>query len=111
MSRILACVVLAAAAPMLVAQATAAPAAPLLPHDFAGWSGVPAKDAAAAPSPAEAAVLKEDGLARSESATYASGSASLMVHAWEFKDATGAYGAFTFYRQPQMQSAAIGNEG
>src|SRR6185437_13250629 len=33
----------------------------------------------------------------------------LTVKAIEFQDATGAYGAFTFYRRPTMSAADIGS--
>lgn len=108
MPRLLSCI------PFLLSTvALAAPpqnaTAPLLPPSFAGWSIVPAKDGPAAPPAGEAAVLQEDGLAQHASAAYANGSASLIVRAWQFKDATGAYSAFTFYRQPQMHPEDIGS--
>lgn len=86
--------------------ALAEPAPALLPHAFAGWKETAA--AAAEPSAADAAALREYGLARAEDATYASGSNRLAVHAWQFQDATGAYGAFTFFRQPGERMAANG---
>jgi hypothetical protein len=63
------------------------------------------------PDAAQHAVLDEDGLARYAAATYALGTNRAAVRAWEFKDATGAYSAFTYFRQPQMRAAAIGSEG
>ena len=46
-----------------------------------------------------AAVLKEDGLTRYASGTYArAAGAPVAVFAFEFGDATGAYSAYTFYR-------------
>jgi hypothetical protein len=83
--------------------------APLLPQSFAGWTvaGVP-------PASNDAhnfEVLKEDGISRSEAATYGTGANRLMVQAWQFKDATGAYSAFTFYRQLQMHTESLGQEG
>ena len=97
-------------APLAFAASGPAPAAPLLPQSFAGWTAVMAKDVPAAPGPAEAVVLKEDGLSRSGSALYRSGSSDAMIRAWEFSDATGAYSAFTYYRQPQMHAESIGSE-
>lgn len=110
MSRFFACVVLMAAAPVLAAQGTSS-GTPLLPRSFAAWTAVPNKDAPGGPTGGEAAVLQEDGLSRSETAQYANGGADLIVRAWEFKDATGAYGAFTWYRQADMKPVSIGNEG
>ena len=83
--------------------------APLLPNTFRGWSvtGTPpvSKDAV------NSGVLKEDGIGRSQAATYTSGANRLSLQAWQFGDATGAYGAFTFYRQPQMHAEKLGQEG
>jgi hypothetical protein len=92
--------------------AFAAPApqpAPLLPQSFAGFSQ--AAPSPATINPADAAVLHEDGLTQSASATYASGSRQLTLRAFRFADATGAYGAFTYLRQPGMHADAIGHEG
>ena len=35
----------------------------------------------------------------------------MTVAAWQFADATGAYGAFTFLRQASMRSLSVGHEG
>lgn len=84
-----------------------APAPPLLPHDFAGWKETSAT--ASKPAEANAAAMREYGLTQAVTAEYAAGADRLKVHAWEFQDATGAYGAFTFLVQPQMQAEAIGS--
>jgi hypothetical protein len=103
--------------PLLIASAAFAaptappPAAPVLPQSFAGWTSVLMKDAPAAPGPEEAGVLQEFGLSRTEVLVYTKGSADLIVGAWEFKDATGAYGAFTFYRQQGMRAENLGAGG
>jgi hypothetical protein len=83
--------------------------APLLPQSFAGWTetGTPATAA----NPADAAVLQEYGLAQFASTAYAEGVNRVSVSAWQFKDATGAFGAFTYYRQPQMHTEPLGQEG
>lgn len=91
--------------------ALAAPASsgPVLPRAFAGWSTTgPAQPS---PSAGDAAVLKEYGLTESVSAGYASGGHRLAVRAWHFQDATGAFGAFTFFREPDMQAENIGSGG
>lgn len=86
------------------------PAPPLLPQSFAGWTEAGA--AAAAPDPAAADVLKEYGLAQYRAANYVAGSQHLTVRAMRFADATGAYGAFTLLRQPQMHVVEkLGREG
>ena len=57
------------------------------------------------------AVLTEYGFADSETATYTrEDGRKLTIKAAQFKDATGAYGAFTFYRQPGMKSEEIGTK-
>ena len=85
----------------------------LLPAQFAGWRKVlpsqVSREAAAA-EPAHAAVLREFGFTDFEAATYARGERRLEVRAARFADATGAYGAFTFYQQPQMQAETIGDQ-
>jgi hypothetical protein len=101
--------------PILFASAAfAAPGpgttAPLLPQSFAGWTQVLAKDAPA-PSPDLAALLQEDGLVRNEVINYSDGAADCVGLAWEFKDATGAYSAFTLFREPDMHPEALGQEG
>ena len=57
------------------------------------------------------AVLKEYGFADSETVTYTRADGrKLTVKAARFNDATGAYGAFTFYRQPAMKTERIGTK-
>jgi hypothetical protein len=88
-----------------------APAAPLLPTDFAGWSqSAPAQQSTAPESAdaANAAVLKEYGFQQFVSAHYANGDNKLNVRAIRFQDASGAYGAFTFYRRPGSIAEQIG---
>jgi hypothetical protein len=86
--------------------------APLLPQSFAGCSeahvppGPPGKMDAAV-----SAALREYGLAQSATDSYSCASQILTVRADRFADATGAYGAFTLYRQPQMHAETVGQEG
>jgi hypothetical protein len=61
--------------------------------------------------PAYPAVLQEYGFAGSETATYTrEDGRKLTLKVAKFNDATGAYGAFTFYRQPAMKSEQIGTK-
>lgn len=101
---------------LLTAPLLAAPDSSFLPKVFAGWQ----EDAASAkishnPADADAsnaAVLKEYGLADFQSASYSKdGDRRLSVRAIRFEDATGAYGAYTLYSQPGMQSEEIGRHG
>jgi hypothetical protein len=92
----------------------AADRATVLPKSFAGWiqTGTPqfTTDLAQADA-AYPAVLKEYGFADSETATYTRDDGrKLTVKAAQFTDATGAYGAFTFYRQPAMKTEDIGSK-
>lgn len=88
---------------------------PILPKRFARWqiqgSAEASKDAAAA-DPTNAALLKEYGFTDFESATYKSDdSRTLKIRAARFADASGAFGAFSFYLQPEMAPEEIGDEG
>lgn len=86
---------------------------PLLPKFFAGWTPVAAPRTGTAldsTDKADADVLKEYGLKDYAIADYTRSGRHLTVHARRFADATGAYGAFTFYRRPGMRSEDIGKE-
>jgi hypothetical protein len=87
----------------------AAPA--LLPHDFAGWSlSAPLVDSTAAETAdnANAGVLKEYGFQEFVTGHYANGDNQLNLRAIRFQDASGAYGAFTFYRRAGSIAEQIG---
>jgi len=87
---------------------------PFLPQQFSGWrmEGPPRlSDDAVAADAAYAAVLKEYGFQEVESATYTRPERKLSVKAARFNDATGAYGAFTFYKSEGMETERIGDLG
>jgi hypothetical protein len=96
----------------LAKPATATPAGPpSLPNDFAGWtlSGpVQQSDAVEAADAANASVLKEYGFQQFAIAHYANGDNKLNIRAIRFGDASGAYGAFTFYRRSGSIPEQIG---
>jgi hypothetical protein len=98
--------------PALAKPDAPAPATPpLLPTDFAGWSlSAPAQESAApeVADAANAAVLTEYGFKQFASAHYANGDNKLNLRAIRFADASGAYGAFTFYRRPGSIAEQIG---
>ena len=100
------------ASPALAKPGPAAPAPPpLLPTDFAGWSlSGPVQDSTApeAADAANAAVLKEYGFQQFTTAHYTNGDNKLNVRAIRFQDASGAYGAFTFFRRPGSLAEQIG---
>jgi hypothetical protein len=91
------------------------PAPPILPKQFAGWqiqgAAQASKDAAAA-DPTNAALLKEYGFTDFEAATYKSDDGrTLKIRAARFADASGSFGAYTFYLQPGMAREEIGDQG
>lgn len=97
---------------LYAAKTTPQPA--LLPTDFAGWHETAAPEqASTAPEAADqanASVLHEYGFKQFAAAKYAQPDNQLSVRAIGFEDATGAYGAFTFYRRSGMRKEDIGNE-
>src|SRR5580698_2390609 len=91
------------------------PALPILPKQFAGWqiqgAAQSSKDAASA-DPTNAALLKEYGFTDFEAAAYKSDDGrTLKIRAARFADASGAFGAYTFYLQPGMAREEIGDQG
>jgi hypothetical protein len=103
---------LAALLPALAANPKSRPDS-LLPESFAGWQ----KNAPARTSthPADADkvnpdLLQEYGFADFEDATYRKDDRKIEVKAIRFADASGAYGAFTFYKAPEMQTEKIGDQ-
>jgi len=92
---------------------TSAP--PILPKQFAGWemqgAAQASKDAAAA-DPTNAALLKEYGFTDVEAAIFKSDDGrTLKIRAARFTDASGAFGAYSFYLQPGMAREEIGDQG
>lgn len=91
-----------------------APPRSLLPTMFADWqlTGTPQESTdPQTADPSDAAVLNEYGFTRFEAANYTRDGETLALKAMEFGDATGAYGAYTFYRRPQMAPEQIGQGG
>lgn len=87
----------------------------ILPSAFAGWKIVKSPQMNNSPvvaDPTNGPVLKEYGFTGFESATYTRDDGrKLTIKAARFEDASGAYGAFTFYRTPEMLKEDIGDEG
>lgn len=98
----------------VVSGQSKAPAGPL-PAEFNGWhlesKSVKTTPDPTAADPTDAPVLKEYGFADLETATYTRGGRAMQIKAARFNDATGAFGAFTYYVQPQMQVEKIGDRG
>jgi hypothetical protein len=86
-----------------------------LPQAFSGWridsrSVTASKDPSAADA-TDSPVLKEYGFTNLETASYSRNGRKMQIKAARFSDATGAFGAFTYYVQPQMQVEKIGDRG
>jgi hypothetical protein len=105
-----------AAEPPTPASASANPvsAAPILPTEFAGWQvkgAVARSDDPAAADAVNAPVLKEYGFVRLEKAAYTRDDGrNLVIRAAVFEDASGAYGAFTYYYSDEMGEETIGRQ-
>ncbi len=100
---------------LITLTAPAASLASVLPAQFAGWhlsgSARTSKDPAVADS-VNAALLKEYGLTDFESATYTRDDGrKVALKAIRFADASGAYGAFAYYKLPQMRTESIPDQG
>src|SRR5947207_5290683 len=95
--------------------AASEPAAALLPQNFAGWRLTKSSQAntnSDIADPVNAAVLREYGFTDISTATYARDDGRhLTVKAARFEDASGAFGAFTFYRTADMHEEEIGDQG
>jgi hypothetical protein len=88
---------------------------PILPQQFAGWQIAGRAKASKDPRVADAvnaALLKEYGFTDLESATYRrEDGRTLTIKAARFGDASGAYGAFTYYKGPRMLKETIPDQG
>lgn len=100
-------------APMMVTteSPTAPKEKPLLPDAFAGWITADKPKAVTDPGEldsANAAALKEYGCTGGMTASYKRSDETLSVKALSFQDMSGAYGAYSFYRQNGWPKADIG---
>jgi hypothetical protein len=91
------------------------PAPAMLPQGFGGWQmqGSPqtSTDPAVA-DPTNAAVLKEYRFSDLATSTYTRDDGrTLKIRAARFADASGAFGAYTFYLQPEMANEQLGDQG
>ncbi len=102
---------LLAFAVLMVAASLAEDAKSLAPKVFAGWqlqADEKSTDVAKADA-TNADLLKEYGFSQVETAQYAKPGRTLSVKIARFNDASGAFGAFTFYRAPEMPVEEIGD--
>ena len=96
------------------AQAATQLSQALLPREFGGWQLQSVLKTSKDPASADqvnAPILKEYGFLDFASATYSRDDGrKLTIKAARFQDASGAYGAFTFYKQPEMLNEKIGDQ-
>ena len=89
-------------------------ALPILPKEFGGWQITDPAHTSTDPATADStnpAILKEYGFTDFASGAYTRDDGrKLTVRAARFADASGAYGAFTFYKQPEMLNEKIGDQ-
>jgi hypothetical protein len=101
-----------AAAPAKAEAKAASPAtAPLLPDSFAGWVATEAPKTVTDPAqadPPNAAALKEYDISDAMTAGYKRSGETLNLRALRFHDASGSYGAYSFYRQNGWPKEEIG---
>jgi hypothetical protein len=103
--------------PLCLLAKTGDPVAPppsILPSDFAGWHMAAPANAATEPQaadPSNVDALKEYGFTQFEQGNYTRDVSKLKVRAIRFVDATGAYGAYTFYRRSGLPKEDIGQGG
>lgn len=90
-------------------------APPILPKEFGGWEMQGTSQMSADPAsadPANAPVLKEYGFSDFALATYTrEDGRTLKIRAARFADASGAFGAYSFYLLPEMRREKIGDQG
>jgi hypothetical protein len=86
----------------------------VLPSEFAGWQAkgvVTRSDDPAVADAVNSALLKEYGFQRLEKASYTRDDGrNLVIKAAVFGDASGAYGAFTYYNSAEMGEEIIGRQ-
>lgn len=88
------------------------PPKPLLPDTFAGWVAADPPKAVNDPALADAdnaAALKEYDFTDAALAVYKRNGETLTLRALRFHDASGAYGAYSFYRQSGWPKEEIGS--
>jgi hypothetical protein len=86
----------------------------ILPQQFAGWQIQGRAETSTDPAKADstnAVVLKEYRFTDLASATYTrEDGRTLKIRAARFADASGAFGAYTFYLDPEMRKEEIGDQ-
>jgi hypothetical protein len=90
-------------------------AVPILPREFAGWQlqgDIQTSNNPSAADSTNAMVLNEYRFTDFASGAYTRDDGrSLKIRAARFADASGAFGAYTFYLEPAMRKEQIGDQG
>jgi hypothetical protein len=92
-------------------QTVQAKEGPLLPDAFSGWTATEKPKTIADPAELDSAngsALKEYGCTGGMVASYKRSDETLSLKALSFQDVSGAYGAYSFYRQNGWPKADIG---
>lgn len=97
-----------ALAALLVLAVFPAAGQSLLPSSFAGWNEAANAPNAAPPGSQNAAVFQEYGQAGAETQTYTRNGQSITITVRKFSDPSGAYGAYSYLRTPDMPAAHFG---
>lgn len=104
-----------AAQPAATTPSSTAQASPILPQQFGGWQQQGSIETSTNPTaadPTNAVVLKEYRFTDFASSAYTRNDGrTLKIRAARFADASGAFGAYTFYLQPEMTKEQIGDQG
>lgn len=91
----------------LVLFALPAFAQEILPPSFSGWTSQGSSAKQAPMENAQSSAFREYGYVSGEVQSYVHGSDRLDVAVYKFKDPSGAYGAYSFLRQPDMAKADL----
>ena len=100
--------------PLLLASRLFAADDSFLPSQFAGWQVSGEVQTSNDPTVADAsnaAVLREFGFTDLATGTYTRDGGKLTIKGARFTDASGAYGAFTYYKLPAMLNETIPDQG
>ena len=101
--------------PAFAANPPQTPAPALLPEAFGGWQMQGTPHTSSDPAVADASnarVLQEYRFTDLTAATYTrEDGRTLKIRAARFADASGAFGAYTFYLRPDMNKEQIGDQG
>jgi hypothetical protein len=79
----------------------------VLPPSVSGWKAQGSSAPGAAMDATQSSVFREYGYVSRELQSYARGSDQIDVAVYKFKDPSGAYGAYSFLRQPDMAKANL----